>query len=1843
MKKTLSLLLVVMMLVQICGSTAAETEKRTYTVIYTDQNGVQHEVQVTDALQAYELGQYTVDGDIVSVYNGINTTGNNKISVDGSIMAGNEYETDSWGYDENGQYVEVKKVSGAGDGISATGNVSVAVKGDVEAKGNGINVYDSYVYDADTGTYQSISSESKVTVDGSVTSEYGYGIQSAGDNMIVVKGDLAGLYYGAYITDTDLIVDGNITARDATQYPIFTYDEEGNSVLTGWRMSGNSTGLMVYGDSKVDVGGDINAAGNAISSYNNQVWKSDTDTWEMKENNAEIKVKGDIKSQYQTGIYAEGNAKINASGDIEAYGTGVLASNHANVNVEGDINAGHTYETEKWGYNENGQYVNLGMQETGTGTGITASGNAKVDVGGDIDSKGNGIQTNVQSEYDSETGTWIEKTNAVEITVNGSVNAEYGNGVNVTGAKVKVEGDINAGENGISAIESNITVAGSVSAYENGAIAKGDSLIEIGGGITAGHTFKTNQWGYNEKAEYEVVGTQVTGAGIGISGSGNAKVIVDGNIESKGNGISISPRSEYDAETGTWIDLPNAVEIIVNGSVTSECGEGVNVTGANVMIKNDVNAALSGVSANGDSNVEIGGKITVGHTYITGQWGYNEKDQYVFLGMQETGTGIGVYASGNANVAVSGNIESKGNGIETGINRKYDSANTWIDETNTVEIAVDGSIDAEYGIGVAVTGAKVEIQGDVNAGQDTILAADSDVFVGGNIVSERYNGITASGKTNVNVAGNVDTYRTGVSATGNSIIEIGGKINAGHTYQTEQWGYDKNGTYGIIGMNDVGTGTGVIVSDNATVTVNGNVESKGDGVVIQNRTEYDNESQTWVTIPNSAKVTVNGSVNSEYGSGVHASGADVTVQGGIEARMTGIYAVGSDVSVGGDVVSGYVTKTDVYDKDGAYLFTDQWGIGHGIQTGDDGNVTVEGNVRSAGKGIYGYGNVAVKGGLTSEYSLGIEGCGNSYITLGGGINAYSSGVEVYDQAQVTVGGDINAGHLQPYYDYWIEENGEEYINSGTYYDGFGIRTEGNTFVEVNGDVNAAESGIISLNMLDSSYDYVEHEDGSFEDIFHEFVLEEDTSTVTVHGDVNALSAAGINAEGQACITIDGNVTGTNGMELRDEVTVDVAGDVKATDGIGILAVENIQNEIVHNLYEYENEEDEFPNVTVWYENQIPTINQTTVHVGGDVSGAEYGIRANGNAAITVDGNVYADGDSGIQVGEYWVYDDGTVCGDTNVNIAIAGNVEAQANGVVLEGNGTIDIGGDVIADTMSGILMRESANDAIVTIGGDVNGGSFEWPVDPDIETEEWIEEEELPEPIEIERDELQERIDALFDDVTVEVAEVNLGAVMLEDNQTLENDKPAAGQIVIQGSINAQGGTDAYVVDLYVNENDIGNTIVPDIPTLTVFEMNTVDGDYVDVNVSEVATREMDGVEYTRTFVTGLEEQRKTELVDAIAATIQYIIKVTQPENGSIEMSGATYDELSEQMVAHEGDDLSLTVHVDRGYYLDTMAAGTKATVVNNGDGTWTVTVERGGGVSISANIVLCRHTWNILGQKQATCTEDGYLDRVCQLCGLHEDTIRPAHGHDFPDIFEDNHNGTHSAECLNGCGEILTLPCEMDIVEGLGIRTGICKACGYSFTEKVELDADAIAEKVAQAAEIENAITNVDVIMNIANALVAKLNPDDENVKVISVAVEDAEYEIIEPETEDESAEALPPLVGTLFVNQQTMVSAESLKNGNIEQVGEPLLIYNISLVHQGQAVNLDRMIRITFPVTEDIIKALENKALVLMTEEGYMIEIPYEIIDGMIVFETSRLGMFAFVDRTMLEQTTKTNEQY
>lgn len=1048
---------------------------------------------------------------------------------------------------------------------------------------------------------------------------------------------------------------------------------------------------------------------------------------------------------------------------------------------------------------------------------------------------------------------------------------------------------------------------------------------------------------------------------------------------------------------------------------------------------------------------------------------------------------------------------------------------------------------------------------------------------------------------------------------------------------------------------------------------------------------HDLPVEGWMNFSEDGKYTYSGNGMVDLEVEPQAGGTVVVeIDGDIHA---GLFVVGDtfDVTVSGNVNDNlYVGNRADYDPDTYEVLS---------ETPAQGNVSIDGDVHSCAE-VYGEAVADIDGDVNKELnsSFGVYAANDSQVNVGGNAYAYGdAAIIAKDNAKVNVEGSAILTT-----DGTEDENGEIYagmrasdqaevsVNGITaecpvYND---IQTAGNANVTVNGDITGGSYGIYAA--IDENY--------IWDDETGKMTVEkiQNESTVTVNGDVNT-ELTGVWANGKSDITVNGDITvvypeekkeegfwyNTIGVDASmsavdiydpetdtyvseysaNESTVEVNGNINASTGVaasgeaqitvngditadetGVLLAETF-------IGNYNPETDTYidemygnnatvivnGNITSDYQG-IYSEGQGNVTVNGNVDAgywdskeagiSGYGVIAREDSTVVINGDVTSDGIAAIEISPFYVWDDELgdlvpVYEDTTTTVTVNGDINALGNGLSISAKADVTVTGDVNAEMMAAINIFDCGNASVILIGGDVNANFSEWP--------------EAEDPVEYPVDEewlaLQKKLDELFADCVDEVDVYQMGAIQIRDDQTAENTSEEMGSIVILGSVNAMGDGDAYVVDIYMDENQ--EIKMPELPTMTVYELNSENGDLVDVNVFEKVTRELDGTEYERLFRTDAEDE-KTTIVDAIAATIRYIIDVIQPENGTIEVGGdAVYDETADSLVAGEGDDVDLTFTVPEGYVVDGVNAGTKATVTRNADGTWTVTVQRGGGVTISANIVVCSHQWETVDSKPATCTEAGYANRICSVCGLTSNVTLSPLGHDYPDVFHSNGNGTHSAVCEHGCGVPLTYDCDMSVVEFGTTRISTCKVCAYSVTEEIEADAtEAVASVVAP--ETEGIVTDEEVVAKVRETVTEKLTEKREGLTMKLVPVKETSFEDVVTEGDEKKT----PLQGTLLVYAYEFVKDELIASGTDELVGEFTNIFNIALVSEGQNVTLDRTITVRIPMDDEVLEDLSGMKLVLIAEDGTLIEIPYEIVDGQIVFDTSYLGIFAFVEEETLQ---------
>ncbi|MCL2655755.1 MAG: right-handed parallel beta-helix repeat-containing protein, partial [Coriobacteriia bacterium] len=257
-------------------------------------------------------------------------------------------------------------------------------------------------------------------------------------------------------------------------------------------------------------------------------------------------------------------------------------------------------------------------------------------------------------------------------------------------------------------------------------------------------------------------------AGKAIASSGDAKVVVNGDVSASGlnsNGVSSFDNSQVIvngnvlAKGRAWGVFPvDSSQITVNGNIIATSGDGVSTNSPDARVKvigdirvgtNDLEGYLSNAVYAG-----YGAVVTVqGNLVATGKAAYgviaDEGSQVTVTGNISTDNGEGVHADGkDTRVTVTGNILARGE----------DGANWAVNTEHDAEVVVTGNIIAkgEQSAGVCAVRGYATINGNVTARDGTGVFASPD-FVGPD---------AAGARVTINGAITALTYITLGNATG---------------------------------------------------------------------------------------------------------------------------------------------------------------------------------------------------------------------------------------------------------------------------------------------------------------------------------------------------------------------------------------------------------------------------------------------------------------------------------------------------------------------------------------------------------------------------------------------------------------------------------------------------------------------------------------------------------------------------------------------------------------------------------------------------------------------------------------------------------------------------------------------------------------------------------------------------------------------------------------------------------------------------------------------------------------------------------------------------------------------
>lgn len=277
--------------------------------------------------------------------------------------------------------------------------------------------------------------------------------------------------------------------------------------------------------------------------------------------------------------------------------------------------------------------------------------------------------------------------------------------------------------------------------------------------------------------------------------------------------------------------------------------------------------------------------------------------------------------------------------------------------------------------------------------------------------------------------------------------------------------------------------------------------------------------------------------------------------------------------------------------------------------------------------------------------------------------------------------------------------------------------------------------------------------------------------------------------------------------------------------------------------------------------------------------------------ISIDGNV-----------------DGCVSATFDSNVTVGGNVSER---VAVWYGSTGEINGNIEIKDEAGFQQQTLVGyDSELVVHGDIIGGQTGY--------EEETVEMDITSTLKVDGD----------------IAVTN-GKTVAIDLGAYEEQSTGTGILVAN---KVAGGTDG-AIEITVNDDGNGITkeeLLTALPEIIVHELEAETSELLKLNEWDMETNETVAIE-------------DTELKEAAYDEIKYIIKLPTEIKGSISVEGA--EQAEGHYVAHEDDEVSISIRVDDGYEVESVTAG-KAMVTRREDGSYSIVIPRGGGVDIQALI---------------------------------------------------------------------------------------------------------------------------------------------------------------------------------------------------------------------------------------------------------------------------------------------------
>lgn len=693
-------------------------------------------------------------------------------------------------------------------------------------------------------------------------------------------------------------------------------------------------------------------------------------------------------------------------------------------------------------------------------------------------------------------------------------------------------------------------------------------------------------------------------------------------------------------------------------------------------------------------------------------------------------------------------------------------------------------------------------------------------------------------------------------------------------------------------------GNAVSADYNSTISVKNNV-SIGEGQTVTD-TYDDGETYTYyrsntaVSAWENSSIIVGGNVTTESDQDIAISaynGSTINVAGSVNGGAVYTHLGENHVSANeADVSRVHISGEGSVLEITEDLITHSDSVGLGV---NQGMAQIGGNVENTdGSTLYAHDGASV---IIGGDVIAGEGNEITNTSPDGNTQTFyspSTAIEAYDKSTVTVSGDI------------VLSNNDTAINANN-----------GSIVEVSGSVNG---GNIQVHGDDTQ---VTVGGGT---ISNAQVSGNDTSLTGIDNIISVDAISSLGVYDGACAEINGNVSNETGSAVNvwNNATVSIGGNVSSGSKEQEIMLPDGTAQTVYFAGTAINARDQ-SNVTVEgnvtaadeHSTAISSTNDSTVIVHGNVEGT---VTADRTKVIGIDPetgemtSVDYDGKGGTVTIDGTVTSSGygnTLRADHESTIEVKDDVISEHTAARAENNSTITIDGDINA----GFMGAATFDQGTVTVNGDVNSDEY--------------------------------GIAAVMDSSINVNGDINSGiAAIITDN---------ISHVDVQG--NATGGDVGIEIYISPEESELGSITVNGIvnageKAISLEIASNIDADAAVSLMPQIIVQtlesEKDLVVVTAPSATSGEKQA---IAEALIDNLNYIVNTDEIDQAKIAVYGT--EVVDGYVVAKENATITLKSTND-GYIICNVQAGKYATVTENNDGSYSIKVERGGDLNLSADV---------------------------------------------------------------------------------------------------------------------------------------------------------------------------------------------------------------------------------------------------------------------------------------------------